>query len=178
MGMRFRCSIIGLLMVLNASAQTVTRQWNEENLAAIRVDFPAPTVHARNLFHLSVAMWDAWAAFDENAVGYLHNENASAPAGSTLQEAREEAISFAAYRVLRHRYAFSTNASTTLTSLDARMLNLGYDRSNLSTDGDSPAALGNRIAASIIDYSTSDGANESRDPGYRDTTDTARSMHH
>ena len=59
MGMRFRCSIIGLLMVLNASAQTVTRQWNEENLAAIRIDFPAPTVHARNLFHLSVAMWDA-----------------------------------------------------------------------------------------------------------------------
>ena len=170
MGMRFRCSIIGLLMVLNASAQTVTRQWNEENLAAIRIDFPAPTVHARNLFHLSVAMWDAWAAFDKNAVGYLHNENASAPAGSTLQEAREEAISFAAYRVLRHHYAFSTNASTTLTSLDARMLNLGYDQSNLSTDGDSPAALGNRIAASIIDYSTSDGANESRDPGYRDTT--------
>jgi hypothetical protein len=45
--------------------------WNEELLDAIRIDFPRPTVHARNLFHLSVAMWDAWAAFDPSARGYL-----------------------------------------------------------------------------------------------------------
>ncbi len=160
---------ISLIMVWSASSQTVTRQWNEENLAAIRVDFPAPTVHARNLFHLSVAMWDAWAAFDEDAKGYLHNEEASPPDGSTLQEAREEAISYAAYRVLRHRYSFSTNSSMTLSALDARMSNLGYDRSNSSTVGNFPAALGNRIAASIIDYGMKDGAGESSDPGYRDT---------
>ena len=30
---------------------------NEQTLDAIRRDFPAPTVHARNLFHLSAAMW-------------------------------------------------------------------------------------------------------------------------
>ena len=33
-------------------------------LDAIRRDVPAPTVHARNLFHLAAAMWDAWAAYD------------------------------------------------------------------------------------------------------------------
>ena len=31
---------------------------------AIRRDVPRPTVHARNLFHVSIAMWDAWAAGD------------------------------------------------------------------------------------------------------------------
>ena len=64
---------IGAAMVISAfaSAQpagpSVARQWNEELLEAIRNDFARPTVHARNLFHTSVAMWDAWAAFDEHA---------------------------------------------------------------------------------------------------------------
>lgn len=52
-----------------ASAQSVARQWNEVLLNAIRVDTPRPTVHARNLFHLSTGMYDAWAAFDPVARG-------------------------------------------------------------------------------------------------------------
>ncbi|MEJ6642830.1 MAG: vanadium-dependent haloperoxidase [Akkermansiaceae bacterium] len=156
-------------MLSNAPAQTVARQWNEENLAAIRIDFPAPTVHARNLYHLSIAMWDGWAAFDQDSAGYLHNENASAPDGSTIEEAREEAISYAAFRVLKHRYAFSTNASTTLAALDVRMTALGYSPSNTTTSGDSPAALGNRIAAAVLAYGLGDGAGESSEPGYSDT---------
>jgi hypothetical protein len=55
-------------------------------------------------------MWDAWAAFDDDALGYLYNESALVPVGSTVEAARDEAISYAAYRVLKHRYAFSTNS--------------------------------------------------------------------
>ena len=33
-------------------------------LDAIRRDLPRPTVHSRNLFHMSAGMWDAWAAYD------------------------------------------------------------------------------------------------------------------
>ena len=40
-----------------AGGQSVARQWNEVMLEAIRHDFARPTVHARNLFHVSVAMW-------------------------------------------------------------------------------------------------------------------------
>jgi hypothetical protein len=36
--------------------------WNETLLDAIRIDRPKPPAHARNLFHSSAAMWDAWAA--------------------------------------------------------------------------------------------------------------------
>ena len=32
------------------------RQWNEELLDAIRRDLARPTVHARNLYHVSAAM--------------------------------------------------------------------------------------------------------------------------
>ena len=40
-------------------AHSIARVWDEEILAAIRIDLPHPPVHARNLFHLSAAMYDA-----------------------------------------------------------------------------------------------------------------------
>ena len=63
--------LIFFLLILNiplANAQkSVARDWNEELLDAIRNDFARPTVHARNLFHSSMMMYDAWAVFDCNA---------------------------------------------------------------------------------------------------------------
>ena len=49
------------------SQHSVARQWNEVLLEAIRNDFARPTVHARNLFHVSMAMYDAWAVYDDYA---------------------------------------------------------------------------------------------------------------
>jgi len=169
-----RRGALGLALLLSAQGTagalepSIARTWNEANLAAIRIDFPAPTVHARNLFHTSVAMWDAWAAYDEQAVGYCHNESA-APGGVSLEAARNEAVSFAAYRVLSHRYALSVNAATTLAELDGLMDSLGYDRTNGSTEGAGAAAVGNRVAASVIGFAASDGSRESTlydDPFY------------
>ncbi len=102
-------------------------------------------------------MWDAWAAYDATAATYLHHERATA---EDVEAARAEAISFAAYRVLKHRFASSPGATTTMAALDARMDALGYDKTNTSTTGDTPAALGNRIAAHVIAYGLADGSNE------------------
>ena len=154
---------IGAAMVISAfaSAQpagpSVARQWNEELLEAIRNDFARPTVHARNLFHTSVAMWDACAAFDEHAQCWLFTEKHVA---KDVQAAREEAISYAAYRLLRHRFLASPGAMETLPRLVERMVWLGYDPTFTSTQGDSPAAIGNRIAAAIIAFGFGDGSNE------------------
>src|SRR5919112_4509863 len=57
--------------------RSVARVWDDALLEAIRRDVPAPTVHARNLFHVSVAMWDAWAAYDPVADGYLVRDKAA-----------------------------------------------------------------------------------------------------
>ena len=67
--------------------QSVARVWNEQVLALIRQVVPAPTVHARNLFHLSAAMWDAWAAYDPAADGYLVTEKATAGDVTAAREA-------------------------------------------------------------------------------------------
>ncbi len=73
--LRFGFCLLVMGFFSESSAQSVARKWNEQNLGAIRLDIPHPPVHARNLFHVSVAMWDAWAAYDDVAVGYVHNEN-------------------------------------------------------------------------------------------------------
>jgi len=134
--------------------KSIARLWNEQNLEAIRIDFPDPTKHARNLFQTSVAMWDAWAAFDPTATGYIHRESASA---ADTETARNEAISYAAYRVLRARYADSVNAYTTLTRLELLMNQLGYDTATETTVGTAPSALGNRIAAAVLEFADWDG---------------------
>jgi hypothetical protein len=146
---------------------SIARVWNQAALDAIRIDFPNPAVHARNLFHLSVAMWDAWAAYDPVAVGYLHREfiDSTDPAA-----ARREAISYAAYGVLSSRYTRSLHASASQLLLDFLMDDLGYPISTTGVEGDTPAALGNRVAAAVIGWGESDGSleeNHYHDSDYR-----------
>src|SRR5215831_12187495 len=99
------------------ATQSIARVWDEEILSAIRLDTPHPPVQARNLFHLSVAMYDAWAPYDRVAVGYLFREKHTA---NEVAAARREAISYAAYRLLKERYVYSKSASNTLAALDAQ----------------------------------------------------------
>ncbi len=159
---------MGLVLFSSATAraESVARLWDEQLLDAIRLDTPRPTVHARNLFHVSAAMYDAWAAFDGTAAQYLHQESFS-PIG-TIEAARNQAISFAAYNVLKHRFQAGPGAAASQAAFDAQMDALGYDKNFTSTVGNSPAALGNRIAQTILNYGSADGANEQND--YADTS--------
>lgn len=151
---------------------SVARQWNEALLEAIRNDFARPIVHARNLFHVSAAMWDAWAAFDAQADAVFHDEKMSA---SDRLAAREEAISHAAFRILSHRFAASPgndpgdpgNPDNTLNRLRALMLDLGYDPGFSDSGAQTPAGLGVRIANAVISHGLQDGANEVN--GYTNT---------
>jgi hypothetical protein len=139
---------------------SIARQWNEELLEAIRLDFARPTVHARNLFHTSIAMWDSWAAYDAFALNYLHLEKAMAEDVAT---ARHETMSFAMYRILTSRFATSPGAAIVQPSFDAKMAEFAYDIANTSTAGDTPSALGNRIAATVLGFGDADTSNEAND---------------
>ena len=136
---------------------SVARRWNETLLEAIRRDLPAPTVHSRNLYHTSAAMWDAWATYDPEAMGVFVDEEQSV---EDIDAARDEAISYAAFRVLDARYLDSVGAVDTIPTLDALMEDLCYDIEVTTTEGDTPAALGNRIAAGVLEIGMADGSNE------------------
>ena len=143
---------------------SVARRWDESLLNAIRRSLPNPPVHARNLFHVSVAMWDAWAAYDPTASGYLFKEKLHA---CDLTAARNEAISYAAYRVLTARFIKAVGADKSLSEFSDIMDALAYPTNVTTTEGDSPAAVGNRIAKAVLDYGKADGSNEAN--GYAAT---------
>ena len=148
-------------------AWSVARRWDEALLDAIRRALPNPPVHARNLFHLSVAMWDAWAAYDATASGYVFKEKLQA---GDISTARDEAISYAAYRVLTARFIKAVGADKSLGEFDDLMDSLCFPIATATTEGDSPAAVGNRIAKAVLEYGRTDGSNEANgyaDPDYR-----------
>src|SRR6266540_1316659 len=138
---------------------SIARVWDGAILDAIRRDLPAPTTHARNLFDVSAAMWDGWAAYDPKADGYFVQEKDTA---AGVEAAREAAMSYAAYRVLLWRYSYGANIRVTFDELARTMSSLCYRLDYTSTKGDSPAALGNRIAAAVIRHGRSDGSIERR----------------
>lgn len=147
------------------NAQTVARQWNEVLLDSIRIDFPKPTVHSRNLYHTSAAMYDAWATFDDTALGSFFTEKHTAV---DISAARNEAISYAAHRVLSQRYSLAVDPVTSQGYFDGLMGNLGYDTNITTTVGETPAAIGNRIAQTVLSATLNDGSNEAN--GYVDNT--------
>ncbi|HEX9550750.1 MAG TPA: hypothetical protein VF971_06625, partial [Candidatus Limnocylindrales bacterium] len=136
---------------------SVARRWDEALLDAIRRALPNPPVHARNLYHLSAAMWDAWATYDGTADGVLFSERHTA---SNLAAAREEAISYAAYRVLNARFIKSVGGEESLSEFADVMDSLCYDLAVETIEGDSPAAIGNRIAKTVLAAGLEDGSNQ------------------
>ena len=158
--------VVGLVLAAVAAAGAVTaaaephsvaRQWNELLLQAIRKDFARPTIHARNLYHVTVAMWDAWAVYDEHAKPVLADERIVA---EDVAAARHEAISYAAYRVLYARYLTSPGAYLTVPKFDELFDSFGYDYADVRLEGNDPAAVGNRIAKLVLDHGYEDGADE------------------
>ncbi|GJM34053.1 MAG: hypothetical protein DHS20C18_30540 [Saprospiraceae bacterium] len=115
-------------------------------------------------------MYDAWAVFDDVAEPFFLGKTVhgfSCPFDgiappADLKAAREEAISYAMFRILSHRFQNAPSATAIKAELDQLMDDLGYDRSFTSLDYStgSPAALGNYIADEIIQFGLQDGANE------------------
>src|SRR5438552_3249216 len=151
---------------------SVARRWDDALLDAIRRALPNPPVHARNLFHVSVAMWDAWAAYDPTATGFLFKEKLNVDR-CDVGAARNEAISYAAYRVLTARFIKAVGADQSLSEFADLMDTLSYPTSLTTTDGDAPAAVGNRIAKTVLDYGMTHGSNEANghaSPDYMNDT--------
>ncbi|WP_053991185.1 T9SS type A sorting domain-containing protein [Mangrovimonas sp. TPBH4] len=165
------CFLLFFISLHSWSQQSVAREWNEELLSAIRIDLARPTVHARNLFHSSIVMYDAWAIFDDVAEtvflgktfgGYeCPFDGITTP--TDVAAARHEIISYAMFRLLSHRFENAPNSAVSEASFLTRFTDYGYDAEFISTDysDSSYAALGNYLAEQMIAFGLQDGSNES-----------------
>ena len=88
----------------------------------------------RHLFHTSIALYDAWAIYSDEALPYLIgntvNGFTSSLAAFTPQEdieaSRLKAMSYAAYRLLSHRFKNSPGAASSQHKFDLLMNQMNY----------------------------------------------------
>ncbi len=129
-------------IVLEASARDV------ERVGAM------PTILSRQMAIPMTAMFDAWAAYDDTAVGTVFGDKLRRPEEERTQKNRETAIAYAVYRTaidqLPHFADFLTE----------EMKRMGYDPDNMSKERVSPIGIGNRVAKAILKRRHRDGANQ------------------
>jgi len=167
--------IVLILLFLTSSLcesqnRSIAREWNEQVLHAIRNDYARPTIHARNLFHTSIAIYDIWAVFNNKASTFLLGKTVGNYRcnfdgfyiGQSIDEDQKTAMSYAVYRIMLHRFSNSPGIEEIYLSINNLMDELGYDKNMQSVDYHSgnAAALGNYMANQIIAFGMQDGSNE------------------
>src|SRR3989454_6276837 len=150
-----------------ATTDNVAIQWDNAALQAIRVAKPGPPIVARALAIAHTAMYDAWAPYDERAVGPRLGGSLRRPGVERTLVNKNAAVSFAASRALVALFPTQTPAFNEV------MASFGYDPATGSPDVATPAGVGNVAAAAVIAFRHVDGANQLGDlhPGaYSDYT--------
>ena len=142
-------------------SQTLAYRWLDiaQEATAREVDrhSPRPTVVSRTLAIWATAMYDAWAAYDEKAVGSRLGGNLRRPSRERTRANKERAISYASYHALLYVYPDDK------AFLDERMKAVGFDPSVVSTDRRRPEGVGVLAARAVIEYRRHDGANQHGD---------------
>lgn len=147
---------------LSVSADNAVLIWGEACLQAVRDTKQGPPMTGRSLALVHTAMYDAWAAYDEVAVGTRLGGTLRRPAAEHTMINKEAAISFAAFRTLVDLFPSQTNVFVAL------MESLGYDPDDLGTDPATPAGIGNLAAEALLAFRHQDGSNQLN--GYADLT--------
>ena len=81
-------------------SENLALTWNRAALEAVRRTRMGPPIVARALHVLHASVYDAWAAHDEVAFGSRLGDQWRRPPTGRRWAAKEEAVSFAAHRVL------------------------------------------------------------------------------
>ena len=134
---------------------SVVIQWNQALLEAVRRTGFRPMLTARALAVVHTAMFDAWAAYDDHAVGVYWDGNMRRPRRERSRRNAQRAASTAAYRTLADLFP-----TQTATLFDPLLLSLGLDKTDQSFDLATPSGLGNRVAALTLTACHEDGANQ------------------
>ena len=140
--------------------------WNRAAIEAARENNSGTLVMVRALAVMHTAMFDAWTQYDSTAQPTLGTPLRRPTSERTIEKKRE-AISYAAYRTLVDLFP-SGHAK-----FDRLMITLGYHPENESCDPETPAGIGLRAAAAVLEFRHHDRSNQLGDlhPGaYSDYT--------
>ncbi len=132
----------------------------EATAREVELNAARPTIIARTLAIWATGMFDAWAAYDEHAIGSRHGDEFRRPKSEHTLENKQKAISYSSYHTLAFVYPESQEY------LASEMRRLGFDPELVSTDTTTPEGIGYVTAQTLIEYHKHDGANQLGDePG-------------
>jgi hypothetical protein len=118
--------------------------WNEVALQAIHAARPGALAAARALAVLHTSMYNAWAAYDDDARQTAHGVAVRLPRAERSAASKVCAMSHAAYTALGHHFPAQRAA------FDARMVMLGLDPAAVAGQF-TPAGIGRSQAASMLE---------------------------
>ena len=142
------------LPCLTWAKPTLTVQWNQAALQAIRDVKPGPPFVARALAITHTCMFDAWAAYDAKAIGTRLGSGLRTPKLQHTQANQEKAISFAAYTCLVDLFPSQK------MRFNKMMADLGYNPKASATSKADPVAIGRTAAAAVLKFRHNDGSNQ------------------
>ncbi len=152
-------------------SRSASRIWMNQYLEAIKKDGLGPTVHARNMYHISAAMYDVWTVYHPNQgksvfLGKKVNDFEFPFNYYELPENRDSAefvsISYAAFRLIELRFNEYSSKLRVMDDMIFLMETLGLDPYFHSSDyssGDA-GALGNYVAQLIYQFGLSEPAGD------------------
>jgi hypothetical protein len=115
---------------------------------------PLPQV-VRALGVLHSCTYDAWAAYDDKAVGTQLGGALRRPLGERTAENKQRAISYAAYRALTDLFPAERESG-----YKPLMRQLGYDPAGNSTDIETPEGIGNVACSAVLESRRHDKSNQ------------------
>lgn len=157
---------------LPSEDRSTAQTWMEALLFCIENDGAGPTVHARNMYHISMAMYDAWAVYDDKATPcFLGNTlgNYHCPfdpnipiLSENIDSLRDIAISYAAFRVLHFRFNQTATKGRVLNLVEDLFQESGHLQHYHGIDymSGKPEDIGNYIGEKVLEYGLQDGAME------------------
>jgi hypothetical protein len=113
-----------------------------------------PTIGSRNLGIVVTAMYDAWAPYEDKAVGTRLGSDLRRPPSERTTANKDKAIGQAVTRVLLDMYAEDA------AWIKERVRKEGIDPDNTSTFVSTPEGVGNTAANALLDYRHHDGSNQ------------------
>ena len=113
-----------------------------------------PTVLSRQMAIVQTAVFDAWAAYDDVAVGSRYGDALRRPEAERTQANKEVAIAYASYRALLDQFPRMTD------HIRPRFEAAGFDPDLETYDPATPEGIGHLAARAVIEHRHHDGANQ------------------
>ena len=152
-------SLLLTMAVASSSAdnlpQNILIAWSGVAVRGLRDSRMGAPMAARALAVVHTCMYDAWAAYDDKAIGTQLSGALRRPSNLRTLENKEKAVSYAAYRALSDVLPADTESV-----YKPLMRELGYDPDDTSTDIETPTGIGNVACAAVLEFRHHDKSNQ------------------